>query len=243
MVEVVRQFDLHGHTRFCRPFSERTPYFPKDVIEQVNQIKFDGVAITGHNTIEGLKETLDFASQTGVILVPGMEITAFNGRTPHILALGLDLDHIVASRSPIPFGRKPERVIKWIHEYGGLAIAAHPSSTPKLTSLSTYEVEHLSHLLDGIEVVTLEEGKQQGLCDLAAKHHLAKLGGSDFHSLRQIGLAWTSIYEDVKTWQDVIEAIRQRKSDAFVQENIPPELARERSRNRMMQTLLMLGKK
>jgi len=239
MIEIPKLFDLHGHTKFSVP-PEGVTYNPADVIHTIKGLGFDGVAITGHNTVAGLEEALDIAQQTGVILVPGIEITSLLPfRTPHILALGIDPRTV--SRFSIPVGRNPQDIVKWIHDHDGLAIAAHPSEKPKLTALTPSEIARLREPFDGIEVVTLS-GYNYGLKRFADEQGLAATGGSDFHLLSQIGLAGTFCYGEIQTWQDVMRAIRSHNIEAFVQTDIPPKLAKARSENGMMNKILRIGK-
>jgi len=239
MVEISKKFDLHGHTTYSFPW-EGVQYRPVDVLSKVKQIGFDGVAITGHNTVTGLQKALDIASESGVILIPGIEITSYlSRRTPHILALGIDPQ--LVARFSIPFGKSPQDVIRWIHNYGGLAIAAHPSETPKLTALTHTDILRLRDQLDGIEVMTLS-GHNSTLQKLADDNHLAGTGGSDFHLLSQIGLAGTHIFGNINTWQEAIVAIRQRKIETFIQNDIPKELQTARANGGIMNRILNFGK-
>ena len=78
------------------------------------------LAITDHNTLAGYEHARKISSP--LILIPGAEITATkqDNKHCHILALGIqELKKGVALSSVA-------NVIDYIHEQGGIAIAAHP---------------------------------------------------------------------------------------------------------------------
>lgn len=238
MTERAKVFDLHLHSKYSRP-PEFTPYSPDELVAQAAKVGLDGLAITGHNTLQGLKEVL--SQEQKMIVVPGLEITSFEGifpfHMPHILALGVAPD----SRG-IPVFKRPEDVVRWIHDHGGVAIAAHPKQEGGLTSLSYNEVRQLSNILDGVETTTLR-GVNNDLVRLADDFGMAHFGSSDAHLLEQVGLVGTEILGNVQTWRDVITAIRNKKTNPVIRFDIPPEIAIRRSRNRVVEAILNIGKR
>lgn len=219
------EFDLHGHTRY-NAFPEFVNYSPEEAILKAKEIGLDGIAITAHDTVEGLDEALNIAAREGIVLVPGVEISSRIGlKTPHILALGITPDVIyTGSRNgKLPTLENPQTVIAWIHDHGGLAIAAHPKAKAEQTALTFEQVRRLGNKLDGIETVTLN-GSNQTLTELALDLNLAQLGSSDFHMLGQIGLVGTKVFGNPQSWQDVLTAIKDRQVEGFVRNDIPEEL-------------------
>lgn len=222
------EFDLHGHTKYSA-FNEFVNYTPEDAIKRAKEVGLDGIAITGHDTVQGLDEALNIAAREGVIVVPGIEISSRIGfRMPHILALGVTPEEVDRSKHPIPRFKSPDTVITWIHDHGGIAIAAHPSEKGKLTHLSYEEVKMLTEKIEGIEVVTTL-GQNEAMTKLAEEKNLAGLGSSDYHMLSQIGLVGTRVFGKVETYQDVIQSIREKKVEAFIRTDIPEELQGGRS--------------
>jgi predicted metal-dependent phosphoesterase TrpH len=223
-----KEFDLHGHTKFSA-FNEFVNYTPEEAIKKAKEVGLDGIAITGHDTLQGLDEALNIAARDGVIVVPGVEISSRIGfRIPHILALGVTPEEVKRNKYPIPRFKSPDTVITWIHDHGGIAIAAHPSEEGKLTQLSYEEVKRFAGMIEGIEVVTTL-GHNEAMAKLADEKKLAGLGSSDFHMLSQIGLVGTRVFGKVETYQDVIQSIREKKVEAFIRTDIPEELRGGRS--------------
>lgn len=219
----VGEFDLHGHTRFSA-FPEFVNYGPEEAILQAKKVGLNGIAITGHDTVKGLDKALNCAAREGVVLVPGIEITSRIGlRIPHILALGITSEEVYSNNYRIPTLKHPKTVIDWIHDHGGVAIAAHPTESGSRNALSHEEVDRFRDIIDGIEVIT-KKGVSQPMMHMAEERRLAQLGSSDFHMLGQIGLVATRIYGEVTNYKDVLDAIREQRTEAFIRTYIPEEL-------------------
>ncbi|MBI4129684.1 hypothetical protein HY468_00040 [Candidatus Roizmanbacteria bacterium] len=122
--------------------------------------------------------------------------------------------------------------LKWY----GIAIAAHPKEKRGLSALSFNEIAQLQHKLDGIEVVTLK-GYNETAAQLATQYNLAAMGSSDSHMLVQVGLVATKLFGKPETWEDVIDIIRQRKTDAFIRSDIPDYAQRTLSKMILYQIL------
>lgn len=78
--------DLHSHSTA----SDGT-LSPTDLVRRAAAAGVDVLALTDHDTTEGLDEAETAARAVGVCLVPGAEISVtWGGRTVHVLGLGLD---------------------------------------------------------------------------------------------------------------------------------------------------------
>lgn len=64
---------------------------PSQVVARARAKGLGGVAITDHDTVEGIQEALEVAKDTGFIVLPGIELsTEKDGEEIHILGYGLD---------------------------------------------------------------------------------------------------------------------------------------------------------
>jgi predicted metal-dependent phosphoesterase TrpH len=80
--------DLHTHSWF----SDGTDS-PSELLNKAAALGFSAIALTDHNTVAGLPEFLEAAEGTGILAVPGVEIsTGYNGKELHILGLFLKPD-------------------------------------------------------------------------------------------------------------------------------------------------------
>jgi len=82
----VPAIDLHAHTTF----SDGT-FEPAETVRRAAEIGLAGVAITDHDTADGLPEAAATCATLGIDLVPGIELSAeFDGASIHVLAYWLD---------------------------------------------------------------------------------------------------------------------------------------------------------
>jgi len=116
----VREFDLHGHTRFSR-IPEGVNHSPQEVIDRASEVGLAGIAITGHDTLEGIEEALNYGARKDLIVIPGVEITSRDQwSTPHILALGINPDLISRRQTRMPTLQPIDRIIAWTHDLEGV---------------------------------------------------------------------------------------------------------------------------
>lgn len=81
--------DLHTHSHY----SDGT-YSPEQLIQAAREIGLSAVALTDHNTVDGLPEFVEAACNTPVEAVPGVEFsTEYGGRELHILGLFIEPRH------------------------------------------------------------------------------------------------------------------------------------------------------
>lgn len=81
--------DLHLHTRHSDGLDT-----PAAVVERAKSKGFSALAITDHDTLDGVGEAHASASAAGMRFLPGVEIsTSFKDRELHIVGLGVDTMH------------------------------------------------------------------------------------------------------------------------------------------------------
>ena len=78
--------DLHIHTT-----ASDGSYSPKEVVDIANKEGLSAIAVTDHNTVDGIPEALDYGNKIGLKVIPGIELTVnFNQITFHLLGLMID---------------------------------------------------------------------------------------------------------------------------------------------------------
>lgn len=79
-------FDLHSHST-----ASDGVLSPRDLIHRAAQQGVDVIALTDHDEVRGLTEAADAAAETGLRLIPGVEISvSWAGRTVHIVGLNVE---------------------------------------------------------------------------------------------------------------------------------------------------------
>jgi predicted metal-dependent phosphoesterase TrpH len=169
-----KKADLHVHTPNSLCYNAKVK--AQDIVEAAVKAGLDILAITDHNSVDGINEIRTSAEEKSLTIIPGVEITTVNG---HFIAL-FDLD--VSKKEMEDFldyigidknGRGDAHtvasdetgvVLRKIHERGGIAIAAHIDRWPsgfletKITRRQKREI-HENEYLDALEI-TIPQTKQ-----------------------------------------------------------------------------------
>ncbi|HNX13556.1 MAG TPA: PHP domain-containing protein [Oscillospiraceae bacterium] len=80
--------DLHTHST-CSDGSMT----PKELIDHAKKCGLEAVALTDHDTADGVKEALERGAEIGIEVVPGIELSAQSETETHILGYFIGIDH------------------------------------------------------------------------------------------------------------------------------------------------------
>jgi predicted metal-dependent phosphoesterase TrpH len=198
--------DLHIHTLYSYDGTASVPA----VLAQAKKVGLDVIAITDHDEIRGALKALELAPRYGIEVIPGIEITTAEG---DLLAF-----HVTEK---IPRGLPLIDTVRSVHELGGFCVAPHPMAGGfGMKSLSAYSIlralrnSEVAQTLIGIETYNATTIDRMGnhYATILAQHvDLAKLGNSDAHIIKAIGLAATEFEGD--TAKDLLKAIRHGKTN------------------------------
>ena len=88
-VPMALKYDLHSHTTA----SDGT-LNPGELVHRAQRLGVDVLAVTDHDTTEGLSSARAAAEVSGLILVPGVEISvSWEGHVVHVLGLNIDAEN------------------------------------------------------------------------------------------------------------------------------------------------------
>ncbi|MDW5562779.1 MAG: PHP-associated domain-containing protein [Methanomassiliicoccus sp.] len=199
--------DTHVHTKYSGLHRMGVLRFPesvsdpKDVIEHARSAGMNVVCITDHNSIAGAKKARELgASIDGIEVVMGEEVSTADGEV-----IGLFLEE------EIPAGLPIQDTIDRIRSQDGLVIAPHPFSLhcPCLG-------ERINELdVDGIEVLNgghIDNYANPRAEKAAQGGKFARMGGSDSHYLKTIGITYTNF--DGTTAEELRKAILNKRTSA-----------------------------
>lgn len=183
--------DIHIHTTF----SSCSDLEISDILENALSRGLDGVCITDHNTMDVRKVVSEGIQDNGLCVIIGMEYDTPEG---DFLIFGPFED--------IKPGMSARELLHNVHSSGGVAIAAHPFREERPVSERILS----SGMVDAVEAVNgrnsdLENAKIQACI---RRHPLIQTGGSDAHSLPELGSVATSIDMPVRTREDFILAVK-----------------------------------
>ena len=111
-------FDLYNHSRFSDGLLS-----PSQLIDLAARNATDAVALTDHDTTDGLEEAGRAARAAGIVLVPGVEISvSWGGTTLHVVGLQVDPTHegLVRGLKSVRDGRlaRAERIAAELERLG-----------------------------------------------------------------------------------------------------------------------------
>jgi len=169
------KIDMHVHTRFSIDSYSR----PDRIMKVAKKIGLDGVAITDHDSMKGIKESEEAAKKHGLFLIKGEEVHTDWGDI-----VGLFLTREIESRDVLG-------VIEEIHAQDGIVLLPHP---------------YRSHDLSGdwismVDVVEAGNGRVKSELNEKAMDLAKTLGkpisaGSDAHFVRELGAGATIFDSD-----------------------------------------------
>jgi predicted metal-dependent phosphoesterase TrpH len=183
--------DFHIHTRYSMD-SENTP---EAIITRCQELGIDCIAIADHDAVEGALQIQKMA--------PFKVIVAEEVLTHHGEVMGMFLKERIASGIPL------ETAIDAIHEMGGLVAIPHPFDPLRGLRLSDDDFDNLAPKIDIIEVFNARcrvNRAQTKAREFAGTHHLAMTGGSDAHTIREIGNVSVTL-DDFSNPQDFLDSL------------------------------------
>ena len=206
------RFDLHLHTFFSKDAASS----PESMITAAKQRGLHGIAITDHDTCEGVESLRrkglirnDGTPVDNFLIIPGVEVSTAHG---HLLCLGTTL----------PFmKRKPaSEVVKAIHERGGLASAPH--------AYDRFRAGIREEVLNDLDLAALEifnaavslRRFNEHAAAYGARRGLASTAASDAHHASATGLSFTSYELPQLSLSNLLEAIP--KKGGMLSENYLP---------------------
>jgi len=191
------RIDLHCHSIH----SHDNHLEPEDLIHRAKELGLDGVCFTEHNSFNSSRPVSELAVPDGFVVLRGVEVSTDSG---HLLVYGVQND------SWNSWGRntylKLEKVLDRVHSLGGICVPAHPFRGWQSLGDGVFS----SGPFDALETHNGVNGPTQNLraVQAAEKLGLPSTGGSDCHSLEQVGCAYTEFSNTVRSMKDVIGEIK-----------------------------------
>lgn len=113
----MKRMDLHCHTT-----ASDGQYTPEQVVEMAAQKGICALAITDHDTADGLERGANAARSAGICFVPGIEISVKGNKELHILGYGVDTASPVLKQACMEFVRlrklREDRIFSYLKGKG-----------------------------------------------------------------------------------------------------------------------------
>jgi hypothetical protein len=182
--------DLHTHTRVRSACSALTP----DALVRAAQARgLDAVCITEHDALWPLADIEVLSRDLGFPVLRGIEVTTEAG---HVLAFGVQ-----AFRPEMAVLARLQAIA---HDEGALIYLAHPGRRYGTTPID------IASSFDSVEAQNGTEGQLQNdnATALARTCALPGIGGSDAHSVREVGVCATEFTSPVHDEASFVAALR-----------------------------------
>ncbi len=196
--------DLHIHTT-----NSDGDLTPSEIIEYAKYINVDVIAITDHNTTQGVDEAIEKGREKNILVIPGIELsTRYKGKKVHVLGYFRDFRYKDEKflKALYYLKRKDDKGLKCLFKgsfdievkkgrlsiksgidilkyFGAKVVLAHPVLIEK-----EYLREILEYKFDGLEAKyyrnTVRDTKV--FMKLCKKKKLLYTAGSDFHTNKTI---------------------------------------------------------
>ncbi len=183
------KIDLHNHTSYSPDSSVDV----RDAVAAARRSGLNGMAITDHNSAKGYIAA-QYLGRADFIIIAGFELSAAEG---HLLCLGITED--------IPQGLVMAEAVEKVTAMGGIAVPSHPFRLGTGAGAGTLNKLNVR----AIETVNgrNHSSRNSSALDYAASHGIGGTGGSDSHSLSEIGRAYTVTDGEGLSSDDIIQEI------------------------------------
>ena len=186
------KFDLHVHTTLS-PCSQLTL---EQILTHAQAKGLDGVCITDHDSMAATGLIKEGLQENGLCVLIGMEYTTKGG---DFLLFG--------PFESLPIGLPAEAVLATVKNTGGIAIAAHPCRPGRSTDVSLLE-KGLCSIIESVNGRNTPEANQE-VAHWPEYYQVGAVGGSDAHTLDELGKVPTQFDIPIQSRADLILALRE----------------------------------
>lgn len=189
--------DLHIHTTLSPCSQLRLD----QILSQAQERGLDGVCITDHNSMDVRHYVPEGVLGNGLRVIFGSEYSTSCG---DFLLFG--------PFEELPPGLPAQLLLQHVERSGGVAIAAHPFRTQRATDESLIKNE-MCKIVEGVNGRNAHH-ENKSVLGWQEKYNIRQVGGSDAHSLEELGKVHTEFTTPIHSRTDLISALKQ---GAFLQ--------------------------
>lgn len=192
----IMRFDLHVHTTLS-PCSRLRP---TEILSDAISKGLDGVCITDHNTMAIQEILTEGLQDDGLCIIFGIEYSTADG---DFLLFG--------PFEELPAGLYAPELLDRVETEGGVAIAAHPFRTARPTR--EYIIKQgLCRIVEGINGRN-HTHENDRVASWEQSYDIKQVGGSDAHSLSELGQKATRFHTRITSRADLIQALKKGAFD------------------------------
>ncbi len=164
--------EFHCHT--C--YSPDCLVSPRALVRRARDLGLDRIVVTDHNTIAGALRARDIAPD---LVIVGEEVLTTAGE---FIAFFVEEE--------VPKGLPPEEALARLRDQGAVVAISHPLDTMRGSAMGRENTLRFLPQVDALEVFNARNHRawmNEEAARLAEEHGLGRFGGSDAHSLWELG--------------------------------------------------------
>ncbi len=203
------RIDMHTH-----PFSmDSEVKSVPDFLRMAKSRRLDAVIATDHHSYGASREMgrySGFANDCGLRLFRGIEITTDIG---HLLAYGVRDDRWQGC-SHDGSRYKGRELVKILNGEGAFVAAAHPTARKGILRHMSEEqialMEEIGALeiFNGVLYASRDAAVEDSYHKICSTRKIGAIGGSDAHTIGQVGSAFTVFSREIRTIEDLVAELR-----------------------------------
>jgi len=185
--------DTHIHTA---EFSNDSSLPVKEAILKAKSLHMDGICITDHDCMGILDMVGELSAKYGLLVIPGVEVLTDLG------------DILVFGARDIPMANiEAARLTDVVAKQGGVTVSAHPFRD------NGRGMGESIRIIDKLSALETLNGRTKDIhnrmaSDLAEELRLPSMGGSDAHTVEEVGNCATLFSDEIRSEADFVRAIK-----------------------------------
>lgn len=185
-------FDLHVHTSIS-PCSN-IPI--EKIVSHAKNTGLDGLCITDHGTMDALKQLDEGIQPNGLVVIIGME---YETRDGDFLVFG--------PYENLKPGLDAMALLHHVNQTDGAAIGAHPFRKDRPLTEGLIKNNYCT-IIESVNGRNLSKENSE-LNLWREKYNFTEVGGSDAHSLQELGRTCTRFTTPIRSKSDLIKALQK----------------------------------
>ena len=165
----------------------------------------EGLVLTEHRQFNAAADYHELEDKYGLLLLKASEVETDYG---HMLVYGVN-DEILKHFDFKNVHLDAQEVITEVARRGGIAMPCHPGR-PTIGLIEHYQKRPPLEGVVGVEALNggSKKGENERVAGLIQAYGYQAFGGSDSHLVSFVGICATEFERDIKTIEDLVEALR-----------------------------------
>jgi predicted metal-dependent phosphoesterase TrpH len=177
------------------------------ILSQAHKRGLDGVCITDHNTMDVRHYVPEGVLGNGLRVIFGMEYSTSKG------------DFLIYGPfEELPPGLPAQILLPHVERSGGVAIAAHPFRSQRPTDENLIKTG-MCKIVEGVNGRNTHH-ENASVRNWQKKYNVAQVGGSDAHSLDELGSVHTTFSTPIHSRADLVNALKQGAFDQTIYSSV-----------------------